>query len=249
MNSNVKTAVRTLEAFEAFGRAQKPLTLSELARAIRAPVSSCHGLVTTLRNRGYVYSVGANRQVYPTRRILDVAEAIVRNDPLLETAAPVLARLRDDTGETVILGGLEPDAVVYLEVIEGLHTIRYTAKPGELKPLHSSAIGKAMLASLGAEELTKILSRLSLGRITDATITTEKALRSDLEEGRGRGLFVTRGENVADVMGMAVPTTLAGQPLAVALAGPIGRMEEAFNVHAKRLKAAAAELLRLGGGR
>ena len=90
MGSNVKTVIRTLEAFEAFGRIQKPLTLSEMAHAIGIPLSSCHGLIATLRNRGYVYSVGNNRQVYPTRRLLDVAEAIVRNDPLLEIAAPVL---------------------------------------------------------------------------------------------------------------------------------------------------------------
>ncbi|MBI1985503.1 MAG: helix-turn-helix domain-containing protein, partial [Rhodospirillales bacterium] len=113
MNAKVRTAVRTLEAFEAFGRSQRPLTLSELARAIGVPVSSCHGLVATLRNRGYVYSVGNKRRVYPTRRLLDVAEAIVRNDPLLEFVEPMLTRLRDDTGETVILGTREGDGVVY----------------------------------------------------------------------------------------------------------------------------------------
>ena len=246
MNSNVKTAVRTLEAFEAFGRARRPLTLSELAHAIGAPISSCHGLVATLRNRGYVYSVGNKRQVYPTRRILDVAEAIVRNDPLLETAAPVLARLRDDTGETVILGAREGDAVIYLDVIEGLHTIRYSAHPGEIKPLYSSAIGKAMLASLDAEELATTLSRIAIKRITPATLTDEDALRLDLEDGRRRGVFVTRGENVADVMGMASPAKPGGQLLAVALAGPVERMDRSFDSNAKHLCQAARELNGLG---
>ena len=246
MDSNVKTAVRTLEVFEAFGRAQKPLTLSELASTIGVPLSSCHGLVATLRNRGYVYSVGNNRQVYPTRRILDVAEAIVRNDPLLETAAPVLTRLRDDTGETVILGTREGDAVVYLEVIEGLHTIRYSAKPGEMKPLHSSAVGKAMLASLDEADLAKTISRIALKQITGVTLADENSLRRDLEKGRRRGVFVTRGENVADVMGMAAPTTPGGQPLAVALAGPIQRMDRSFDAHAKHLQQAARELSGLG---
>ena len=246
MDTNVKTAVRTLEVFEAFGLSQKPLTLSELARAIGVPLSSCHGLVATLRNRGYVYSVGNNRRVYPTRRILDVAETIVRNDPLLESAVPVLTRLRDDTGETVILGTMEGDAVVYLEIIEGLHTIRYSAKPGEIKQLHSSAIGKAMLASLDEAGLAKTLSRIALEQITGVTLTDENSLRRDLEDGRKCRVFVTRGENVADVMGMASPTTPGGQPLAVALAGPIGRMDESFDTHAERLLLAARELSGLG---
>ncbi len=248
MDSNVKTAVRTLEAFEAFGRIQRPLTLSELARTIGIPLSSCHGLIATLRNRGYVYSVGNNRQVYPTRRLLDVAEAIVQNDPLLEIAAPVLARLRDDTKETVILGTREGDAVVYLEVIEGLHTIRYSAKPGEIKPLHSSAIGKAMLASLDEADLAKTLSRIVLESVTPATLTDEDEFRRNLEDDRRCGVFVTRGENVADVMGMASPTLPGGQSLAVALAGPIGRMDQSFDSHAERLLMAARELNELGGG-
>ncbi len=248
MDSNIKTAVRTLKTFEAFSRILKPLTLSELAHAIDIPLSSCHGLVVTLKNQGYVYSVGNNRQVYPTRRILDVAEPIVRNDPLLETVLPVLTRLRDDTGETVILGTREGDGVVYLDVIEGRHIIRYSAKPGELKPLHSSAIGKVMLASLEETELAETLSRIALEQITDATLTDGDELRHDLEIGRQRGVFVTRGENVTDVMGMASPTRPGGQPLAVALAGPIERMDRLFDAHVKRLRRAARDLSELGAG-
>jgi len=246
MNSNVKTAVRTLEAFEAFGLSQRPLTLSELARAIGAPISSCHGLVVTLKNRGYIYSVGTGRQVYPTRRLLDVAESIARNDPLLEIVEPVLTRLRDDTGETVILGTREGDGVVYLDVVEGLHTIRYSARPGDIKPLHSSAIGKAMLASLDEEALAKTLSSIVLERVTPVTLTDEATLQRDLTEGRRRGFFVTRGENVADVMGMAVPAAPVGQAVAVALAGPIERMDRSFDTHAEKLRMAARELSELG---
>ncbi|NQU62516.1 MAG: hypothetical protein HQ512_15390 [Rhodospirillales bacterium] len=158
----------------------------------------------------------------------------------------MLTRLRDDTGETVILGAREGDAVAYLDVVEGLHTIRYSAKPGEIKPLYSSAIGKAMLASLDEEKLAKTLSRIALERITLATLTDEDTLRRDLEDGRRRGVFVTRGENVADVMGMAAPAAPGGQALAVALAGPIERMGQSFDAHAKRLLMAARELSGLG---
>ena len=56
---NVKTAGRTLDLFEAFARERKPLSLSQLARAIGAPVSSCFGIVRTLEARGYLYEVKA----------------------------------------------------------------------------------------------------------------------------------------------------------------------------------------------
>ena len=51
----VKAAARALDLFEAFSEAQRPLTLTELAQRIGAPMSSCHALVRTLRARGYLY--------------------------------------------------------------------------------------------------------------------------------------------------------------------------------------------------
>ena len=51
--SVVKSALRTLTVFEVFAQQQAPLTLSELARALGIPISSCHGLIATLQNEGY----------------------------------------------------------------------------------------------------------------------------------------------------------------------------------------------------
>jgi len=56
---HVKTAGCTLDLFEVFARKKKPLSLSQLARAIGAPVSSCFGIVRTLEARGYLHEVKA----------------------------------------------------------------------------------------------------------------------------------------------------------------------------------------------
>ena len=61
VNISVKTAARTLDVFECFAEARRPLSLSELARAIEAPVSSCFALIRTLEDRGYLYAVGRRR--------------------------------------------------------------------------------------------------------------------------------------------------------------------------------------------
>ena len=224
-NTPVRGAARALELFEAFAGLGRPATLSELARLIAVPVSSCHGLVRTLEARGYLYSLGARRGLYPTRRLLDVAEACVRHDPLLGLARPVLEALRDTSRETVILGKRQGGQVVYLEVIEGPQTVRYAASPGDTKPLHSSAIGKALLAGDGGPALDAALEGLALPRVTASTLTDVAALREDLEAGLRRGHFVTRGENVADVMAIAVAVPMGEERLAVAVAGPLQRME------------------------
>ena len=57
----MKTADRTLDVFEAFAEAKRPLSLSEIARMIDSPVSSCHGL-RTLQKSGYMYALDVRRR-------------------------------------------------------------------------------------------------------------------------------------------------------------------------------------------
>jgi DNA-binding IclR family transcriptional regulator len=236
--NSVKTAGRTLDVFEAFQVLRKPVGLSELAAFIKAPMSSCHGLVHTLRNRGYLYSIGSRSTFYPTKRMLEIATVIAAHDPILEQLGPLLAALRDETGETIILGKRQQDAVVYIDVVEGLHTIRYAALPGKLTPLHSSAIGKAMLGQLTSVELEEFAATLSLPKITEHTLTDAGALVADIEEGRGRSYFVTRGENVADVMAVASVVRKGPDHLGIAIAGPVPRVTANFDRYVTCLQAA-----------
>lgn len=244
----VKTAARTLDVFEVFAQARRPLSLSEMARRLDIPLSSCHALVRTLQSRGYIYVLDRQRLIYPTRRLAVMAQAIAASDPLLERIGPFLAQLRDATGETVLLGKREGDQVRYLDVVEGTHTIRYTAALGEAKPLHSSAIGKCLLGALPEADCAALLQRLPMPGVTDRTLTAPEALAEDLRTSRARGYFVTRGENVADVMALGVARTLAGESFGIALAGPIGRMERNEESYAARLIALADAMLDAGGG-
>jgi DNA-binding IclR family transcriptional regulator len=237
---------RTLDIFEIFGAARQPLSLSEIARTIKVPVSSCHLLLRALLDCGYLYSLGRRKLYYPTRRLYDVARSIAAHDTLVEELRPVLTGLRDRSGETVILGKRQGDAVLYLEVLESAKTVRYTARAGEYKPLHSSATGKALLGALPPGELEAWLAAHPLQRVTPHTLTTAAQLRLNLQQGRKRGYFVTRGENVIDVMAVAAGVTLDNEAFGIAIAGPLQRMEPALARHAELLRGAVS---RLSGGR
>lgn len=231
VKQGVKTAGRTLDVFEAFQVAKRPLSLSELARMIDVPVSSCHGLVHTLRALGYLYSLERQRTVYPTRKILDVAETIAAHDPIADRLHVTLTKLRDATGETIVLGKRQDDCVVYLDVIEGMHTIRFIAKPGDLKPLHSSALGKSLLAQMSDRDLDEFLTKAKLEQITPNTITDRDSLRREVLLGRRNRYCTTRGENVDDVMAVAAPLVVNGEPCSVAVAGPLNRMTKLVEQH------------------
>ncbi len=225
-NGVAVTAVeRVLDIFEAFHKVQKPLSLTDLAEATGIPKSSCHAIVATLTARGYLYSLARPRALYPTRRFHDIARDIHEKDPFAERLLPMLERLRNVSRETVILGKRQGDAVIYLQVVEGPHAIRYSARPGEFKPLHSSAIGKALLGSLKETEMRAQIAGRPLPAVTGSTLTDAQALIDDILESRRRGYFVTRGENVPDVWAVSAFLAVSSETLAIAIAGPRHRME------------------------
>ncbi|MGE0803410.1 MAG: IclR family transcriptional regulator [Lautropia sp.] len=234
VTADVPAAARTLAIFETFGAERRPLSLSELARLADIPVSSCHSLMRTLERRGFLHFLSA-REAYPTRKMLDVATAINAHDPIALRLAPALAALRDETGETVILGSRQGNAALYLLVLESAQTVRYTARAGEHKPLHSSSIGKVLLAEMAPDDLDSWISNDPLKRATPQTITSARQLKRDLEESRLRGWFVTRGENVTDVMAIAAPLHFGGITLGVAIAGPMHRMVDVERRQSQRL--------------
>ena len=241
---DVKSASRTLDVFELFAREQRPLTLSEVAAALDAPLSSCFNLVRALKGRGFLFGVGPRRQIYPTRKMYDVASAIAASEPWLRRIMPRLEALRDQTQETAILGKEQGGCVIYLAVLEGPQNIRYTARPGDLKPLHSSSIGKTLLATMKPRARADVLAKLPLDAMTDATITDRARLVEEIERCAAQGYSITRGENVADVMAVAMPVKVAGDTYGIAVAGPMHRMTEQIAHHQRRLAEICKQIAR-----
>jgi DNA-binding IclR family transcriptional regulator len=246
---DVKTAGRTVELFEIFAKAQQPLSLTEISRALEAPLSSCLYLVRSLESRGYLYGVGGQRQIYPTQKLFEVGKSIAVGETWVSRLEPILEKLRDATAETVILGKRQGTRIVYLAVHEGRQTIRYSSHVGDVKPLHASAIGKAILSDLESDELNKLLPKLTLDAVTPATLTNRTALLDDLKKSAKRGYAQTRGEHVEDVMALAKAVALGHERYAVAVAGPLYRMVENTDAHVERLSSACVEIEKLAASR
>ena len=241
---NVTAVERVVAIFEAFQAARRPLSLTDLVEATEIPKSTCHAIVATLLDKGYLYSLTRPRALYPTRRLFDVATEICENDPLIERATSLLERLRDSSRETVILGKRQADSAVYLQVLEGLQVVRYSARPGEHKPLHSSAIGKALLGSMKEADLRSWTEDHKLAKITSSTLTDPKALIDDILQSRRAGYFVTRGENVSDVWAIAAFIEVNAGVFGIAVAGPRHRMEKSLPECAHLLVATSSLLSR-----
>lgn len=243
----VKLVVRTLELIELFAQVRRPLPLTELAQGLGAPMSSCLALVRTLAARGYLYEVRRRGGYYPTAKLHALGAQIVAGDPWLEQARPQLVALRDAADETVMLAKIQDGDVLYLDVVEAMQPVRYTARPGARRPLHTSAVAKAILARLPPAEREAALASADYTRYTDRTLVTREALRAEVERAAERGWGENVGESVADLTGLAVALDLGGEWYALCMAGPTPRMRERREEHLGRLKT-AAQAIRQGRG-
>lgn len=235
MNTSVRGADRAMMIFETFETMKRQLTLREIAAHCDLPVSSCHALIQTLLQRGYLYTLGRRKELYPNWRILGLAQTIVAHDPYIARFSSDLERLRDQCGETVTVGKRHGDGLQYIYTLDCVRPIRYTASPGDIRPLHSTASGKALLSVLTKEELEHWLASNSLQTFTQKTLTTRQRLLKDIDLGRARGYFVASGEHLEGLDVIAVPIVLHNDVISVALAGPSNRMRPSIGKFAARL--------------
>ena len=238
---DTKSAARTLDIFEAFSLSKRPMTLTELAKQLDSPVSSCFQLVKTMERRGFIFSLGSRRGLYPTKRMLHMMEQISHHDPLKLIFQSALSTLQDTTRETAVLAQQVEDKVIILDAQESLEMVRYSPQIGTFHELHSTAVGKALLGAMEPADRAKLLDSLILERFTETTLNREK-LEEELERSADRGWHVTRGENNPDLCAVAAPVSINGQVFALGLGGPFHRFITEIDRHAQALTSIIGEL-------
>ncbi len=242
--ANVRAASRTIDLFEAFATIRRPMTVSELARVLKIPVSSCFTIIRTLETRGYLYSTPPGTSFYPTSRLYLASQDITKSDPVLSSVGDTVRHLRDESGETAMFGKLSRNKVILLAVEVPPGPSRYMPQVGDMRPVYATSIGKALLGSLPDAARDKILSQIELERLTRKTITDLAQLKRDLDLSRRRGWYVNAEETIPDMTSLAVPLTLRGEYYALAVSGPSVRIKANLQANLDRLAAAAKVISR-----
>jgi len=116
--------------------------------------------------------------------------------------------------------------VMLIEVVDGTRSIRMGSRLGERDPLHSAAVGKAMLAYQGPAAIEAMAKASALPRFTVHTLTEPEALGQELGSVRQRGYSFDREEGEIGLCCVGVPIfDHRGQVrYALSLSAPAGRL-------------------------
>ncbi|MBC7799697.1 MAG: helix-turn-helix domain-containing protein [Gemmatimonadaceae bacterium] len=227
-SGQVQSLVRALGIVNRLAAADEGVTLSELAQQVGLSPSTAHRLLTTLEQERYVH-FDAERRLWSVGVQAFVAgNAFLKTRSLVGAARPHMRALMEDSEETVNLAVEDEGEAIYLSQVECRQMMRAFARPGGRVPLHCSSVGKALLSAAPDAELTRVLHRRGLPRVTVKTINTTAALRADLALARARGYAIDDEEHAIGLRCIAaVIYNEAAAPIAaVSLSGPMARIPD-----------------------
>jgi IclR family acetate operon transcriptional repressor len=200
------------------------LTLHELTLRTGIAKSTVFRILQTLNHLGYVLR-DASRTYHLSHSLAGLVSEVAASDALRRLALPYMLRLRDEFGETVNLGHLRVEKVVYLEVVPSEYALRLHERPGASIPVHASALGKAILAFSPPEVVESLIQNRALPRLTPNTITEPAAFLRELQRVRTQGYALDREETVLLATCVGAPILDAGGKAlaALSISGPGSR--------------------------
>lgn len=171
------------------------ISVAVLSKLTGFPRPTVHRIVSALIAEDLVRESIVDDTLLLGPRLIGLASQSLQNSDIRAVATDAVARLRDQTRETVHLAVPSGTEMVYVDKLESPQAVRMVSRIGTRVPMHASSVGKAFLAALSDERLEVLLPTLPLKAYTKKTISDRTALRRAIADMRRTG-YATDNEEV-----------------------------------------------------
>jgi IclR family acetate operon transcriptional repressor len=234
---------------EVVEEAEKPLTLNDLWLKLKWDKATVHRLLVTLERRGYLLRDSTTRQYTLGLKIAGLYASLTRNLDLQLVTRPFLDKVARETKEATHLAIAVGGDIVFIDRVGSREPLSVTTQIGAREPLHCTALGKAILACVGDDDLKDLLT-LPLRRYTSRTVTSLPELRQLLRQACRSGYAVDNEEYVDGIRCVAAPILNdQGYPIAaIGVSAPKFRLPmEKVRRFGELVRSAALEISRRAG--
>ena len=216
---------KVLRILEALDGSPAGLQLREIALQTGINKSTAYRFLAHLEKEDYLFRDNGGAYIVAPK-LARLGSGISYHATLRKVSNPVLTSIAQSTTETVNLGVLDGNEILYLDVMESTHSFRMVSKPGMRRPLSCTALGKAILAFLPADQQEEILPTLTFERFTQYTISNLPRLRRELGRIAQQGYALDNQETNLGAVCVAAPILDESGKVAAAISvsGPVTRI-------------------------
>lgn len=194
-----KSAERVVDVLTLLASSEDALTLNEICKALGWPKSSAFELIQTLVHKGFLEVDEPRLKTYKLGiGVFETGMAYLTKLSVSQVARPLLQELNRQTGSTAFLGVEDRGRIVYLDKAENHSVMRPTAKLGSRRNMHTTGLGKALLAALSDERIQYIIEQGELVAKTTFSNTTTADVWQDIQAIRARGYSIDNREDNAE---------------------------------------------------
>ncbi len=210
----IGSVIKAIEVMQAFSSSSPILSLADLTNILPYPKTTIFTLLQTLESKGFIEKCNSGQYALGNA-IIPLTQAVRVNVQLRDRAAPLLRVLSDYCRESVYLAIPEDSHCLYIYAIESSDRLLARSAVGEIGPMTSSSIGKAILSFLPEKEVDRVIASEGLTRYTEKTIVEPDILKEELREGRWNGFCKDDSEHEVGVYCIGSPIfNEQGEPIA-----------------------------------
>ncbi|MCG8637776.1 MAG: IclR family transcriptional regulator [Desulfobacterales bacterium] len=219
----ISTLEKGLQVIELLAK-NKSLSVSETAELLGQNRSASHRFLATLAELGYVLKDSRSRYRL-SLKLFELGNQIDDIDGIRSITRPFMRELSATYGETVNLGRLEGNDIITIDTVPGTEVIKFDSKIGDRSPVHTLAMGKAILSFRSDAEQDAYIETAEFKVLTEKTIVSKADFKAELKKIRDRGYAVDDEEWCLGLRCVSIPVFNNDPPsYAISVSGPASRM-------------------------
>lgn len=200
----VSSVMKVFGILQALGE-ERENGITELSQRVMMSKSTVYRFLQTMKTLGYVSQEGESEKYALTLKLFELGAKALQNVDLIRSADIQMREISRLTRETIHLGALEEDSIVYIHKIDSLYNLRMYSRIGRRNPLYSTAIGKVLLAWRNDDEVREILAEVEFVLSTSKTLNGVEELLYALDQVKSQGFGEDNEEQEEGIRCIAVP--------------------------------------------
>lgn len=201
---HVSSLERGLSVIEFMASERRPVRLQEIVEKLNINYTSATRMCTTLNELGFIRKDGLKRYMLTTK-VLTLGYAVLCQQTWIELVESILQQLFDQIKQTVNMGIIADDSVLYLCRLRKDKYLPFDIQVGSKLPLHCTALGKALLAFSRPEMFENAWDKLELKKMGPNTITEVEVLKKQLKKIKQIGYSISDEELTPNVIAVGCP--------------------------------------------